>query len=799
LFSLTFAHSHSPTVVRMADVEVRNRNTTRSKKKAQNIQDQPKEKEIHSSEECAPEKAAPQKKSSDSKASLTSVDELILPSLQVNCRFHLLPLLLFTVAVATRFYALDEPHHIVFDELHYGRYASLYLKGTFFYDSHPPLGKQLLALAAHTAGFDGDFKFDKIGAPYNDSVPVYAMRAVPAAFGSLLIPVAYMIMSQLGFSQWTSALTGFLFIFDNALLTQSHYMLMEPILLFFALSGLLCVLKFRALRPAADAFSGPWWGWLISGFILLTCSFCVKYVGVYSYALGLAIIGYDFWEKILGDLSLSKMQVAVHAAVRSIIAFLVPLAVYLGVFYIHLSILVNAGPHDNAMSSNFQASLEGGLSSILRGQPLEVVHGSQITMRHTYGNPCWLHSHADNYPVKYADKRGSSHQQQVTCYPVKDANNWWLVKRPDRDDLHVTPPLDKIKHGDIVQLVHGITLRNLNTHNVAAPLSATKQEVSCYVDHNVSMPAQDLWRVVIINREEVGDVWHALQSHVRFIHVNTSAALAVTGRQLPEWANFQIEVVADVMIEQENTVFNVEEHRYTKNEEKASREMELLNSDFVPLEPVKMSFLEKFFELQVRMIFVSNENVQNHIYTSSPWEWLTLTRGIAYWVDSKSNAQVHLLGNVLIWYSATLALAIYFTLLIFYMLRQRRQCYDIHSDAWNQFRTTGEIIVLGYAFHFVPYFFVDHTLFLHHYLPALVFQLMLTAAVVEHLFYLTRLVFARQVINWMFIIGALAWMSGILYFFKMFVPLCYGLGPMNAAQINELKFKESWDFIIHKP
>ena len=53
---------------------------------------------------------------------------------------------------------------------------------------------------------------------------------------------------------------------------------------------------------------------------------------------------------------------------------------------------------------------------------------------------------------------------------------------------------------------------------------------------------------------------------VRFVHVNTSAALAVTGRQLPEWANFQIEVVADVMIEQENTVFNVEEHRYTKSD-----------------------------------------------------------------------------------------------------------------------------------------------------------------------------------------------------------------------------------------
>ena len=69
---------------------------------------------------------------------------------------------------------------------------------------------------------------------------------------------------------------------------------------------------------------------------------------------------------------------------------------------------------------------------MISGQPLEVLHGSQITLRHTNGQPCWLHSHAENYPIKYADKRGSSHQQQVTCYPVKDVNNWWIVKRPNR-------------------------------------------------------------------------------------------------------------------------------------------------------------------------------------------------------------------------------------------------------------------------------------------------------------------------------------------------------------------------------
>lgn len=64
----------------------------------------------------------------------------------------------------------------------------------------------------------GDFKFDKIGSQYNASVPVFAMRAVPAVTGSLLIPLVYMIMLQLNYSQWTAALAGFLFLFGILLL-----------------------------------------------------------------------------------------------------------------------------------------------------------------------------------------------------------------------------------------------------------------------------------------------------------------------------------------------------------------------------------------------------------------------------------------------------------------------------------------------------------------------------------------------------------------------------------------------------
>lgn len=54
-----------------------------------------------------------------------------------------------------------------FDEVHYGRYVSLYMKNIFFFDQHPPLGKQLIAGLAMTAGYDGNFTFPRIGSSYS--------------------------------------------------------------------------------------------------------------------------------------------------------------------------------------------------------------------------------------------------------------------------------------------------------------------------------------------------------------------------------------------------------------------------------------------------------------------------------------------------------------------------------------------------------------------------------------------------------------------------------------------------------
>ena len=112
-----------------------------------------------------------------------------------------------------------------------------------------------------------------------------------------------------------------------------------------------------------------------------------------------------------------------------------------------------------------------------------------------------------------------------------------------------------------MQLVHGLTSRALNTHDVAAAMSPHSQEVTCYIDYNVTMPAQNLWRVHLLNKDATDGFWHAVESHVRLDHVNSSCALRFSGRQLPDWGFRQHEGVADKHLDHEDTIWNVEEHR----------------------------------------------------------------------------------------------------------------------------------------------------------------------------------------------------------------------------------------------
>jgi dolichyl-phosphate-mannose-protein mannosyltransferase len=91
-------------------------------------------------------------------------------------------LLFFVVLLATgvRLFRLSKPDSVVsvlflqkyssaildihrsFDEVHFGKFASRYIKTQYFVDVHPPLAKLLITLAAFVFGYDGQFDFKDI-------------------------------------------------------------------------------------------------------------------------------------------------------------------------------------------------------------------------------------------------------------------------------------------------------------------------------------------------------------------------------------------------------------------------------------------------------------------------------------------------------------------------------------------------------------------------------------------------------------------------------------------------------------
>ncbi|NP_001361619.1 protein O-mannosyl-transferase 1 isoform i [Homo sapiens] len=627
------------------------------------------------------------------------------------------------MGLLSRLWRLTYPRAVVFDEVYYGQYISFYMKQIFFLDdSGPPFGHMVLALGGYLGGFDGNFLWNRIGAEYSSNVPVWSLRLLPALAGALSVPMAYQIVLELHFSHCAAMGAALLMLIENALITQSRLMLLESVLIFFNLLAVLSYLKFFNCQKHSP-FSLSWWFWLTLTGVACSCAVGIKYMGVFTYVLVLGVAAVHAWH-LLGDQTLSNVCVFCHLLARAVALLVIPVVLYLLFFYVHLILVFRSGPHDQIMSSAFQASLEGGLARITQGQPLEVAFGSQVTLRNVFGKPvpCWLHSHQDTYPMIYENGRGSSHQQQVTCYPFKDVNNWWIVKDPRRHQLVVSSPPRPVRHGDMVQLVHGMTTRSLNTHDVAAPLSPHSQEVSCYIDYNISMPAQNLWRLEIVNRGSDTDVWKTILSEVRFVHVNTSAVL--------KW----------------------------------------------------------------RMLALRSDDSE-HKYSSSPLEWVTLDTNIAYWLHPRTSAQIHLLGNIVIWVSGSLALAIYALLSLWYLLRRRRNVHDLPQDAWLRWVLAGALCAGGWAVNYLPFFLMEKTLFLYHYLPALTFQILLLPVVLQHISdHLCRSQLQRSIFSALVV----AWYSSACHVSNTLRPLTYGDKSLSPHELKALRWKDSWDILIRK-
>lgn len=73
-------------------------------------------------------------------------------------------ILLSVLSFLTRFYKLELPAAVVFDEFHFYKFVSMYRKKLHLFDIHPPLGKLILLLGGYIGNFNPNFEPSSVSA-----------------------------------------------------------------------------------------------------------------------------------------------------------------------------------------------------------------------------------------------------------------------------------------------------------------------------------------------------------------------------------------------------------------------------------------------------------------------------------------------------------------------------------------------------------------------------------------------------------------------------------------------------------
>ncbi|KAF0357977.1 glycosyltransferase family 39 protein [Gigaspora margarita] len=698
--------------------------------------------------------------------------------------------ILTLLSFITRFWKIDYPHQVVFDEVHFGKFASYYLKRTYYFDVHPPLAKLMLAGIGWFLGYDGHFEFDNIGDDYiTNGVPYIGLRSLPAALGALLVPLTYMIMIESGYPVITAILAAGLVLFDNALICQTRLILLDSMLVFFMLCTFYCYIRFYKYR--LREFSNEWWFWMIASGVTLGLTLSVKLVGLFTVlTIGIAVI-VDLWNLLDIKRGLTMDHFKKHFYARAIGLIIVPIFVYLFWFYLHFAILNTSGPGDSFMSPAFQETLQGNVMSL---ESLEIRFNDTITLKHK-STSVFLHSHPQRYPLRYNDGRISSQGQQVTGYKFEDANNYWLIK-PAKIFMDPSRPEDDfVKHGDYILLEHINTETHLLTHDVASPLMPTNQEFTTMPKDDDSRYNETVFQVLIDDGDS-DTKWKTKSSYIRLIHFDTKVALWTHDKLLPEWAFKQQEINGNKNNVEKSNIW-IADQIVGKN----------VTKPLTPEPPKRhLPFFAKFFELQRLMLSHNSGLTKPHPYSSTPVNWPFLVRGISFWTNNNDREQIYLLGNPFTWWISVGAMAVLVGVLLADLISRRRAIHPISEPVRNRLLNSGLFFFMAWFIHYAPFYLMGRSLFLHHYLPALICSYMVAAVVFNFMFVdsvnypisvtgprkAPRIV-AKAVVKDITVITCTILLAISACVFYYFSPLTYGTPGIEPEGIRSRMWLDSWD------
>lgn len=536
----------------------------------------------------------------------------------------------------------------------------------------------------------------------------------------------------------------------------------------------------------SKAFTPAWWFWLVASGLGLGATVSVKWVGLFTIAWVGSLTALQLWVLLADTRNVTPRLWFKHLFARVFCLIVIPVTFYMGMFAIHFICLVNPGDGDGFMSSEFQSTLNNkGMADV----PADVAFGSRVSLRHHNTQGGYLHSHNHMYPT-------GSKQQQITLYPHKDENNLWLLENQTQplgsngEEIagpHAWDTIDPshLVDGSVIRLYHLTTDRRLHSHDVRPPVTEAdwQNEVSAYGYEGFEGDANDLFRVEIVKSMSDGaaakERVRTIQTKFKLVHLMTGCTLFSHKVKLPDWAFEQQEVTCARGGTLPNSVWYIEANNHP-----------MLKDDAEKVNYRNPGFFGKFWELQKVMWTTNAGLVESHAWDSRPPSWPVLRRGINFW--GKDHHQIYLIGNPLIWWASTAAIALYVVFKGLAVLRWQRGYEDYSQVNFKRFDYEIGTSVLGWAFHYFPFYLMQRQLFLHHYFPALYFAVIALCQVYD---FISSRVGAIGLRDRPMVgkAGVAAFLAATIVVFSIYAPLAYG-NDWTKGECQKSKLFDTWDY-----
>ncbi|KAJ2551750.1 Protein O-mannosyltransferase 2 [Coemansia sp. RSA 1933] len=623
---------------------------------------------------------------------------------------RILSLVLTLLCAFTRLYQIGRRQIVTWDETHFGKFGAQYINGTFYHDVHPPLAKMLVGLGEFISGHNGSFDY-KSGVQYPPYVNYTFQRAFVALMGVFIVPFAYRTCRFLAFGRAAALLAASFVLLDNALCVISRFILLDPPLLCFTAMALLGHAAFAA--QSARPFSGAWWGWLGFTGLALGLVTSSKWVGLFVVTL----VGLCTIEDLLDMYAAGRLharQQLNHWAARVLCLIGVPLCVYIACFAIHFALLGSRGTGDFKMPSSFQALQR---RSVVANQPHRVAYGSLVTLRSQMPGFGLIHS---NTTLHFPD--APDHEWVAGGMGGKQKLNWWRIVSVNSTWENDTSPVVHIADNDIVRLVHNGTWHYLRTGR-EKPHSLGWDRRMFTAGNASSSTMWDLWRVRIVAEESPRprNQIYAVTTTFQLYNAISGCLLQATRAELPRWGREMSELICtDANTTRgESTTWNIEQ----------VRDARFKRARFWTL--VKRRLLRDIVWINREMAISNNRLIADpdrYKHTeSSPWTWPLLLYPMRLSAWSDTHVKYYEIGNPLTWWASTLCCLLYPLQLLYWLVRWRRGASSWQPHEFRRFWDTTKLLWGGWALHYLPFFLMGRVTYIHHYLPALYFALLLLA------------------------------------------------------------------------